>query len=1333
MNQQQNSTCTLPQMNTEHYQHLLEQCVHCGLCLETCPTYSVLGTEMDSPRGRIALMRAVVEGRVGQDIFLDTFARHITLCLECRACETACPSGVQYGKLIEGTRCALEATREPGVIERVVRWAGLTQLMPHTTWLKAMARVFALYETLGLQWLIRTVNILPRQLQTMEAILPPIATRYTDSARIYPAIGTQNGMVTFFHGCIQEAFLAPINAATIRVLQRNGYEVRVPQPQTCCGAAQWHTGDEATARKLARQNIDTFLSQPSDAIINNAGGCGLTLKEYPDLLHNDPAYAQKARDFAAKVQDFSEFLYDHLHTPPQGNLQTRATYVDSCHLRHGQHIIHQPRDLLRRIQGLDLVELNEPDQCCGSAGIYNIMQPDLSSAVLKAKLDDIASTGADLVVTSNTGCHMQLVAGVRQAGLNARVMHIAEVLDLAYQQELEQRPTRPSLKPEQPSPRPLFTPPRSPTHWLDWLARQEGQLASESNALDTLKALLEPGQVRDDPATLVTYELDAGIDRGHPLGVVFPYSTDDVQAVVRWAVEHDLPLIARGAGTGLAGGAVAEHGGLLLVFSHMKALLELDETGRSAVVQPGIINQTLDETVKARGLYFPPDPASGRAATLGGNIGANAGGPHCFKYGVTTNYVLGLDVVLADGNHVALGGRALDYPELDLMGILTGSEGTLGIITAATVSLRRHPPAVKTLMAAFQSVEQAGEAVSAVIARGLVPATMEMMDHRIMQSIEAYAHPGLPIDAGAALIVEADGYPGSVEPQIEEIVKVLQEYGGYDLRIAETEAQREKIWLARKSAGGSLAQIVSDHITIDGTVPRSCVAQTLTRINQICETLDLTVAHVFHAGDGNMHPLILITDPDNPEFMARVKEAGRQISAYCVEQGGTITGEHGVGVEKRDFMPLMYTEDELSVMKEVKTVFDPHTHLNPGKIFPPEPQRNREQSPPQSQENLHKKYTPHDAQEAADFIRAMTHQRRPIHVQGGGTKSQLFPKNGLHLSTQNLNGIQTYTLDDLYVTVDAGMPLADLQAELAKNDVWVPLSSPWNASTVGGIVASNFNAPLRMRYGSIRDLVLAVTAILPDGRLVRAGRPVMKDVAGYDLTKLFVGSYGTLGLISDVTLKLAPRPRVRITYSIPVDNIHRGLAWGQALLRVALVSSAVLLCYHCESPAVDTPYALIYTAEGLPEDVEAELQEVRACLNTLGAPHPVESNTPGSALWATWMSQPQRENTLLLRAGVAPKDLRALIAMNFASVLEQGAFMADFASGFCYARGPQKLITLRKAAQNLGGYAVLLNANIQNGDMLDIWGYTPTSLDLMRKLKTHWDPTHIFNPDTFIV
>ncbi len=459
-------------------------------------------------------------------------------------------------------------------------------------------------------------------------------------------------------------------------------------------------------------------------------------------------------------------------------------------------------------------------------------------------------------------------------------------------------------------------------------------MALPEDKLRSLQTLLPRGQVFTDRASLISYEVDAGMDRGIPEGVVFPRSAEEVARVVRWAAEHAIPLIARGAGTGLSGGAVAERGGIIVEFSRMQRILDIDERDRIAVVEPAVINLVLDEQAKTKGLYFPPDPASQRASTIGGNVAENSGGPHCFKYGVTSNYVIGLDVVLADGRRVRVGGRALDYPEYDLCGVLTGSEGMLALITAITARLVRNPPAVKTLLAVFDSVEQAGKGVSAIIAAGLVPATMEMMDQKIIQIVEPFAHAGLPTEAQAILIIDVDGYPASLDRQVDDVAQLLQAHGARNLRISSSAEERNQIWFARKSAAGAIARLAPAYYTVDITVPRSRLTETLFEVNQVCDKYGLRVGYVFHAGDGNLHPLILIPDPEDRDLLERVHRAGREVVELAVSKGGSLSGEHGVGIEKRQYMSLMFNNAELSAMRDVKEIFDPNNVLNPGKVFP---------------------------------------------------------------------------------------------------------------------------------------------------------------------------------------------------------------------------------------------------------------------------------------------------------------------------------------------------------------------------------------------------------------
>jgi D-lactate dehydrogenase (cytochrome) len=721
-------------------------------------------------------------------------------------------------------------------------------------------------------------------------------------------------------------------------------------------------------------------------------------------------------------------------------------------------------------------------------------------------------------------------------------------------------------------------------------------------------------------------------------------------------------------------------------------------------------------------LYYPPDPASGRACTLGGNLGENAGGPHCFKYGVTTNYVNGLQVALADGRLIRTGGRAFDYPEYDLTGLLVGSEGTLGIVTEAQLRLVRNVPGIKTLMAIFDSVETAGEAVSAVIAGGLVPATLEMMDRTMIGIVENYVHAGLPVDAEALLIIEADGHTASLDAQMAEIVEVMQAQGARELRLAQNAGERDKIWFARKSAFGAIAQISPAYLIVDGTVPRSKLGRALAEINRICAGHDLRVGYVFHAGDGNLHPLILF-NPQDPAMVERVHAAGQEVMELCVAIGGTITGEHGVGSEKRGYMRLMFNEDELRVMQDIKDVFDPEAILNPGKIVPDLQPVEPSAAPALPAAPASGDWAPESTEEAAEGLRQLREQGRSVRVVGGGTKSASLTPADVTLSTRALRGVKAFELNDLFVTAGAGTTLAELQAFLAERKVWAPLASPWPEATIGGIVASNFNAPLRMRYGAIRDLLLAMTVVMPDGRVIRAGKPVVKNVAGYDLPKLHAGAQGTLGLITDVSLKLLPLPRSRETLVIPAGTLADALGLGQRLLRVCLVSTALLLMKGQAVDGIPAPYALLYTAEGVAEDTQAELAEARALVASEGAVS-VEG-LAGSDVWADWVRE--AAGAAVVRAGVAPKDLPRLL-VETAPALGDAPFVADLASGLVYTRGlPAR--ALRGAAAGLGGYAAVVAGPAVAEPR---WGYEPDGLDLMRALKLKWDPTGAFNPGAFL-
>lgn len=411
---------------------LLKECVHCGLCLDYCPTYRVLGHEADSPRGRIYQIRQVYEGKVSADD--PDFRQHMYACLDCRACQTACPSGVQYGAIIEAARAVAEPLNPS---EKTVGRAILGTVFTRKPLLDAAGLGLRLYQKTGLQAILRksgALRVLPERLREMESMLAPAqgGVRRYSAPQVTPARGPVRYRVGFIEGCIMPQFFGDTNAATIRVLAANGCVVYSPPKQGCCGALQMHTGDRPTAQELARRNIDAFDGLGLDAIIINAAGCGSTLKEYGHLLRGDSAYAERAAEFARRVKDVSEFLAAIDLVPPSHPVQMRVTYQDACHLVHGQGIRNQPRKLLRQIPGLELVEMKESDVCCGSAGIYNLTHPDISVELLEQKMDNLLATGASAVVAPNPGCTMQLAYGARRRGVDLQFFHVVDLLDRAY-------------------------------------------------------------------------------------------------------------------------------------------------------------------------------------------------------------------------------------------------------------------------------------------------------------------------------------------------------------------------------------------------------------------------------------------------------------------------------------------------------------------------------------------------------------------------------------------------------------------------------------------------------------------------------------------------------------------------------------------------------------------------------------------------------------------------------------------------------------------------------------------------------------------------------------
>jgi len=433
---------------------------------------------------------------------------------------------------------------------------------------------------------------------------------------------------------------------------------------------------------------------------------------------------------------------------------------------------------------------------------------------------------------------------------------------------------------------------------------------------------------------LRTYECDglAGY-RVVPNLVVLPESAEAVRGVVRVCHREGIPFVARGSGTGLSGGALPVAEGVLIVLARMRHIREVDLANARAVVEPGVINLWVTERVAADGYYYAPDPSSQLVCSIGGNVAENSGGAHCLKYGFTTNHVLGLEVVLPDGSLVHLGGAVQDTPGYDLVGAFVGSEGTLGIVTGITLRLTRKPEAVRTLLAAFPGTDEAGAAVSAIIAAGIVPAAVEMMDALAIRAAEEAVHAGYPLDAGAALIVELDGPAAEVAAQFEQVERLCHSNGATGIRIAQDDEERALMWKGRKAAFAAMGRISPDYYVQDGVIPRTALPAVLRRIAALGSERGLRVANVFHAGDGNLHPLVLY-DREVAGEAERAEELAGEILRTCLEFGGSITGEHGVGADKKKYMPQMFTTEDLDTMQLLRCAFDPDYLCNPGKLFP---------------------------------------------------------------------------------------------------------------------------------------------------------------------------------------------------------------------------------------------------------------------------------------------------------------------------------------------------------------------------------------------------------------
>ncbi|WP_158222695.1 FAD-binding oxidoreductase [Rhodopirellula sp. MGV] len=648
-----------------------------------------------------------------------------------------------------------------------------------------------------------------------------------------------------------------------------------------------------------------------------------------------------------------------------------------------------------------------------------------------------------------------------------------------------------------------------------------------TSPLHTLAAILPPGRVSEAPSYCAAFESD-GLTafRKRPMGVVIPETQDEVIRTVRWCAEHNLPFVARGSGTSLSGGSMPVSDGIVISLNKLRAIKKLDPNNRIAVVEPGVINLHVSQAAAPHGLYYAPDPSSQKICTIGGNIAFNSGGAHCLKYGMTSNHVIGMKVITATGEIAEFGGDSVESLGADMTGLFVGSEGLFGIALEITLRLIPQPECFHTVLIGYHALRDAGDAVSAVIDSGLLPGAMEIMESLAIEAAEAATACGYPKGAEAALIVELEGPRERIELEKQQLHDVIAGTNAFETVVAADDAQRGAIWAGRKSAFSAVGKLSPDFLVQDGVVPRKRLGEALVKIQQFALESGLRCANVFHAGDGNLHPLILFDDSIPGQLEQAEALAGR-ILTLCVEMGGSITGEHGVGIEKREYLAQMYDPASMNVMHRVRAAFDPKHIANPGKMFPsgdaaaPEPTCTPNQA---SSDSLSSSPIEVDSPEQ---LRQAIGDFKKVLCVGRQTKPPLSRvDDAVLISTQAMSGITEYEPSEFTFSAFAGTPLAEIRDQLETRRQYLPFDPLLvdSGATLGGTVAAGLSGPGRHRYGGLRDFILGATFVDGDATLIKSGGRVVKNAAGFDLPKLFVGSCGRLAALTELTFKVFPKP-----------------------------------------------------------------------------------------------------------------------------------------------------------------------------------------------------------------
>jgi glycolate oxidase subunit GlcD len=977
----------------------------------------------------------------------------------------------------------------------------------------------------------------------------------------------------------------------------------------------------------------------------------------------------------------------------------------------------------------------------------------------------------------------------------------------------------------------------------------------------SLRALLSPGRVISDPDEMLVFECDGLTHYRHsPRAVVFPASTAEVSAVLGLLSREGVPLVPRGAGTGLSGGALAVGGGVCVEMSRMRRVLRVDAENRLAVVEAGVVNAHVSRAASRHGLHYVPDPSSQPTCTVGGNIAENAGGIHCLKYGTTTDHVLAARVVLSDGRVVDLGGSGGEAAGYDLLGLFVGSEGTFGVVTEATLRLTPVAPSVRTLLADFTDVDDASRAVSSIIAAGVIPAGLEMVDGAAIRAVEASVFAaGMPLDAEAALLVELDGLEAGIDEEVASVRAICERHGARTVRLAADELERKRLWAARKGAFGAMGRVAPDILIQDAVVPRSRLPEVLSEVYRTGARHGLRVANLFHAGDGNLHPLLCF-DSRDAEQVRRVHEAGREIMETCVRAGGTITGEHGVGLDKSEYLPLVFGDEDLRAMLRVRAAFDPTGLCNPGKIIPvlkgcgearavaesklaaragrgtraaeddgrvdetgdgrvveigdggrlgetlddgrvDETEAALSISPRRGTSLAVAGAAPSaftrrgfDPERALHALSAVVGERHVAAHEGARADEGVVPalvvepaspeevcevlrlaeqwgwavipagagtwldagnpprRADLLLKTTRMARLVEHEPADLVATAEAGMTLADFNLGAGRAGQWLPLDPPQaSAATLGGVAATGAGGPQQLGYGAPRSHVLGMRVALAGGRLIRAGGRVVKNVAGYDLCKLFTGSLGTLGVILELTFRLRPRPRREATLvarSKDLRGLHeaaRTVAGGQ-LLPVAVELLSPALAEEVGAAGAAGEFVMLARFAGTESAVDYQLARGRELVASASKGAAAESIEEDGELWARLSAAWGRNIPgLVWRAGVLPSNLEALLARLGAGGGVEALWHAGAGDGrLCvFEPSPEgdapdwedaalsRLRSMREAARDAGGSLVVERGPKRLRRELDAWGLSDSAAFLSGRLKEQLDPADTFSPGRF--